>query len=96
MIALDFTGEWCCDCHPGRVCHGHKKTHEFKVTGFAGTDTVLNLAYPCHGITGMLQVYYHRLRIILLFFLSYLVVFFPVNSLYHTVTQPNMALPVRI
>ena len=68
--------------HSTRVCHGYGKTRGFRVTGFAGMGTVLNLAYPCitaypcHGITGMLRVYYHRLRIILLSFLSYLVVFF--------------------
>ena len=72
-----------------RVCHRYGKTHRFRVTGFVGMGTVLNLAYPhitvypCHGITGMLWVYYHMVRIILLFFLSYLIVVFVVNSLCH-------------
>jgi hypothetical protein len=45
-----------------RVCHGYGKTRGFRVTGFAGTGTVPDLAhpritaYPCHGITGMLRV----------------------------------------
>ena len=36
-----------------RVCHGYRKTCRFKVMGLASTGTVPDLAYLCHGITGM-------------------------------------------
>ena len=44
------------NAQPPRVQHGHGKTCGFRVTGFAGTGIVPDLAYPCHSIPGMLWV----------------------------------------
>ena len=56
-----------------RDCHGYKKTCKFEVTSLVGTSTVVNFstlwhtAYLYHSITGISQVYYNKVSIILLF-----------------------------
>ena len=53
--------------------------------------TLWHTTYPYHGVMGMYRYYYAEVSIIFVVLNVVLFIFSQVNSMCHTVTQPNMA-----
>ena len=83
---------------PTRVRHGYRNTRGDRVTGSAGTGTVLDFDTPRHTVTrtrGTAGTHGYFIMGWEHFYWFFLTVFLTISWLCHTVTQPNMAVRGR-